>query len=317
VAFSQGLSGLKSGTTYYFCAVASSGEKARFGSVLSFTTQEGTAAITTAPPTEVSEDAAVLNATVAARGETPSRVWFRYSEKNPGACSDTFGIAAEASAGLGASGEGATAYSVAVSGLKRGTTYFVCALAQSAAGTRLGEVLSFVAGEKPPTVVTEDATPIEGTQATVTGTADRSSAPSKVWFRYGESDPGVCDDRFGSHVQASSDTPVDVDSSRGVYSARLAGLKPNTTYYYCIGGSNQGGATFGQVRSFRTGASLAASAALAGDVTVDAVREAPEPVEMRGCSYLPHASERGAQVPLVALLSLLGLLAFRRRLRRS
>ena len=317
VAFSQGLSGLKSGTTYYFCAVASGGEKARFGSVLSFTTKEGTAAVTTVPPTEVSEDAAVLNATVATRGETPTRVWFRYSEKNPGACDDQFGTAAEASAGFGGSGEGSVTYSVAVSGLQRGTSYFVCALASSAAGTRYGEILSFVAGASPPSVVTDATSSVEGTRATVTGSADRNNSPTKVWFRYGPADPGVCDDHFGSRVQASSDTPIDVDSSNGAYSAILSDLRPNTTYYYCIGGSNQGGAAFGKVRSFTTAAGLATSAALDGDVSVDAVRDSADPVEMRGCSYLPHATQQGASLPLVGLLALLGLLTFRRRLRRA
>ena len=317
VAFSQGLSGLKSGTTYYYCAVASNGEKPRFGSVLSFTTKEGTAAVTTAPPTEVSEDAALLNATVAARGETPSRVWFRFSDKNPGVCDDQFGTVAEAGAGLSGTGEGPTTYSVAVSGLRRGTTYFVCALASSAVGTRRGEILSFVAGASPPSVVTDAASPADGTRVTVNGSADRGNTPSKVWFRYGEFDPGVCDDRFGSRIQAASDTPADIDSSTGMYSASLTGLKPNTTYYYCIGGSNHGGAAFGKVRQFTTGAALTASAALAGDVTVDTVREVADPVEMRGCSYLPQAGGHSAPLPLLALMSLLGLLAFRRRLRRD
>ena len=315
MAYSQAVAGLVPGTVYYFCAMAEAAQSPSFGEVLSFTTRAAVPSVTTNPPTEVWNTTALLNASVAPRGDATT-TWFRYSDTKPENCSDSFGLRAPLNGGrtLGAGGS-AVAHSEAIFGLTRGTTYYYCAIAQNAVGTTFGEIVSFTPGVSAPIVVTEVPTAVEATTATVAGTVHSTGSEAKVWFRYGESDPGVCDDSFGIRVSAIGnavpgtetnfrpDTTQQTGSGANYVSEPLPGLRPSTTYYYCVAASNQGGAKFGQVRSFTT----TATALAIGTVTTTVA-----PVEsMTGCSYSTGGS--GSHFSLLVLLPLLGYLLLRRR----
>ncbi|HRI05229.1 MAG TPA: right-handed parallel beta-helix repeat-containing protein, partial [Pyrinomonadaceae bacterium] len=142
-AFSNAISSLTPGTTYFYCGIASNSFGTSFGAVLGFTTLADAPTVTTNAATLVTTTTATLNGS-ANPGGAATTGWFRYSTTSPGTCNDTFGIRAPASGGsaLG-SGNSAVPYSQALTGLTDATTYFYCAIAQNSVGTSFGSVQSF------------------------------------------------------------------------------------------------------------------------------------------------------------------------------
>ncbi len=256
--YAQAISGLVTGTTYYFCAIAGNTEGVSFGSVLSFTTL--------APPTVTTWGAASIMGTsavltgVANPNGLSTTGWYRYSSTNPGICNDSFGIRAPASGGS-ALGAGTTlqSFDQAITGLTTGTTYYLCAIASNAAGTSFGSVLSFTTSA-PPTVTTNAATSITSGGATLNGAANPNHAPTFGYFRYSLTDPGTCSDTFGTRVPSSSSSDLFLGSGTALvaYSNLISGLTPGSTYYYCAIARNSLGTRFGEVLSFSTPANVPA-----------------------------------------------------------
>ncbi|MGE3632241.1 MAG: beta strand repeat-containing protein, partial [Sandaracinaceae bacterium] len=250
VPYSQALTGLAGGTTYYFCAIASNAEGLRFGSVLSFSTPAAPG-VTTLAATSVSSAGATLNATGTANGAATTG-WFRYAPSDPGACNDTFGTRSPATGGTSlGSGSTATPFSQTLGGLLPGTTYYFCAIAQNGVGTSFGSLLTFTTSAAP-TVTTVGASAITSTTATLDGSANPNLNAATGWFRYATSDPGVCNDTFGTRAPATGGTSLGSGSTSVPYSQALTGLTSGATYYYCAIASNSVGTAVGTVRSFTT-----------------------------------------------------------------
>jgi MYXO-CTERM domain-containing protein len=254
VSFSQAIVDLAPATTYYVCAIASNSVGTRFGEVISFTTAPASPDVTTTAATEVMADSAILNGAALPNGDATS-AWFRFDTTDPGECDDTFGTRAPASgaASLGA-GTASVAFSELVSGLSAGTVYYFCAIAENAQGRAFGEVLTFMPGVPAPIVTTEAATDVDGTSATLAGTANPNGAAAIGWFRYGTVEPATCDDAFGTRAPASGEIALGAGTAAAPFTQPVTGLAPSTTYYYCAAASNLGGASFGEVRSFTTSA---------------------------------------------------------------
>ncbi len=254
VPFAEAIADLAPGTTYYVCAIASNSEGTRFGEVQTFTTAPSAPEVTTAAATEVMSDSALLNGSALPNGEATVG-WFRYDTDDPGACDDTFGTRAPTSgaAALGA-GTDAVPFSELVTGLSGSTVYHYCAIADNAMGIALGVLLTFMPGVSPPTVTTGSANDVEGTAATLAGSANPNGSDAVGWFRYGTEEPATCDDAFGMRAPATGEVALGAGTEAAPFTEALEGLAPNTTYYYCAAASNLGGASFGEVRSFTTGA---------------------------------------------------------------
>jgi len=331
VDYSQAVTGLAPGTTYFYCAIgtvsdsasgAGSAESTSFGEVLSLTTRPAAPAVTTNPPTDVAVSTATLNARVMPRGDATTS-WFRYDTSKPENCNDSFGVRAPANVGksLG-SGTSAVSHTEPIFGLSRGETYYYCAIAANSLGTTYGEMLSFIPGATAPDVTTESPISVDTSSGTVGATVYANGSAVTVWFRVGESDPGVCDESFGSSVTAKRrgltqgaqalvalpDSPSVASTS--YESVPLLGLRPGTIYYYCAVASNMGGLKFGQVRSFTT----ASPPPELGTVTSSAA----DPIEsQQGCSFTAgkNRSSESSPLALLLLLPMLGGLMLRRRLR--
>ena len=97
-----------------------------------------------------------------------------------------------------------------------------------------------------PTVVTGGAPEesVEARSAVVEGTIDPEGVDSKYHFEYG------LDQRYGSRTVGF--VGVGAGSDPVAASAELAGLKPNTTYYFRIVGSNDSGSIAGADGTFKT-----------------------------------------------------------------
>ena len=244
--YSQPITGLSSGTIYYYCAIVGSTEGTAFGAVLTFTTS-GPATATTTVATSVTSTTATLNGSGNPSGAA-ALGWFRYSPTNPGSCSDTFGLRAPTSSGasLGA-GSASVPFGQPITGLAPGVTYYFCAIANNTYGTGLGAVLSFTTPASPPTVSTDFPT---GITTTLNGSANPNGAATTGWFRLATSSPGTCNDTFGTRVPTTAGTLLGAGSSYVAYANPAPGLVPGTTYYYCAIASNALGTSFGVVRSF-------------------------------------------------------------------
>jgi phosphodiesterase/alkaline phosphatase D-like protein len=250
VPYTASVVGLVQGTTYYYCAIAQNTFGIGYGTVLSFKTL-APPSVSTVAASSIGSTTATLNGS-GNPNNLLSSGWFRYDTSNPGTCNDTFGTRAPASAGtdLG-SGSSAVPFQEAVTGLSAGTTYYYCAIASNTAGTTLGAVISFTTSGAP-TVTTGIASNITGATATIAATANPRLLSTTGWFRYSTSDPGTCDDSFGTRAPASSGTDLGSGSSAAPFSQALSGLSPDTTYYYCAIAENSAGKTFGAVSSFAT-----------------------------------------------------------------
>jgi hypothetical protein len=270
-AFSQSITDLLPDTTYYVCAIAENSVGKSFGSVQSFTTDAATApTVTTSAATSLTATGATLNGSANPNGAS-STGWFRYSTIDPGTCDDTFGTRTPGSGGssLG-SGTSSTPFSQAITGLSASTTYYFCAIASNSVGTSFGSVQSFTTSAAAPTVTTSAATLVNGSGARLNGTADPNGDSTTGWFRYSSTDPGTCDDTFGTRAPTSGGTDLGSGATNSAYFQSISGLATGTTYYFCAIAANSGGTSFGSVQSFTTAAppvvttSAATSVALTG-----------------------------------------------------
>lgn len=136
-------------------------------------------------------------------------------------------------------------FSNVISNLKKGKYYFQ-AYAKNNVGIEYGEVLSFeISGQ--PSVATLDATNIAETTATLNGRIDYEGDPAYIerGFVYSSSfsNPTIDD-------PATATTKVVVSGTSKEFSANIAGLTKNTTYYARAYAINNAGAVYGNAVEF-------------------------------------------------------------------
>ncbi len=251
VAFSQSLVGLTPGTTYYFCALASNAVATAFGTVMSFRTP-GLPIVMTSSASNVMGLQATFNGGANPNGASTTG-YFRYSPFDPGGCNDSFGTRFPAAGGTAlGSGQTTASFSQTVTTLLPGVTYFFCAIASNSVGTAYGAVMSFSVAAPPPTVTTMPAGDVAERDASLNGLANPRGTAAEGWFRYATTEPTMCDDTFGTRVPAVGGVALGMGNVDAPFTVALTGLKPGITYYYCAIASNQGGASFGAVASFKT-----------------------------------------------------------------
>jgi hypothetical protein len=121
-----------------------------------------------------------------------------------------------------------------------------------------------------PTVVTNAASSVTFSTAVLNGTGNPNGASATGWFRYSTTNPGTCDDVFGTRAPVSGGDALGSGSSAVAFSESVTGLSEATTYYYCAIGSNVGGTGVGSVQNFTTPANtlpVAPSGATASNVS--------------------------------------------------
>ena len=96
-----------------------------------------------------------------------------------------------------------------------------------------------------PEAITEAASGIGTTFATVNGTVNANDAQTTVTFEYG------LDTNYGAYFEADQN-PVSGSANTAV-SATIYEIEPNTTYHYRVVGVNAGGTAYGADMSFITG----------------------------------------------------------------
>ncbi|MEQ1920898.1 MAG: LamG-like jellyroll fold domain-containing protein [Pyrinomonadaceae bacterium] len=104
----------------------------------------------------------------------------------------------------------------------------------------------------PPSVTTTAATSITSSGALLNGTGNPNLAQTNGWFRISATDPGTCNDTFGTRVPASGGTDLGSGSAAVPYSQSATGLTAGVTYYFCAIADSASGTGFGSVLQFTT-----------------------------------------------------------------
>ena len=235
-AFSCNLTDLQDGSTYYVRAYAVNQKGTAYGEEKSFTTTAIIVpSVTTSSATNISYTSASVGGNVTDDGgATVTERGVVYStSKNP-TISNTKKV----------SGSGTGSFSVSLTGLSEGTTYYVRAYAINSKGTAYGEEKSFTTkASTRPTVATSSATNISYTSASVGGnvTDDGGATVTERGVVYSTSkNPTI------------SNTKKVSGSGTGSFSVSLTGLSEGTTYYVRAYAINSKGTAYGEEKSFTT-----------------------------------------------------------------
>src|SRR5271166_3506862 len=245
VAVSANVSGLSPSTTYHYRIVATNPTGTGHGSDGTFeTTASQAPAVVTEPATAVAQTTATLNATVNPEDETVSDCHFEYGT------SESYGTSIPCSS-LPGDGTSPVAVSANLHELSPSTTYHYRIVATNPTGTSYGSDGTFeTTASRPPAVVTEAATSVAQSTATLNATVNpEDETVSDCHFEYGTSES------YGTSIPCSS-LPGDGTSPVAV-SANLHELSPSTTYHYRIVATNPTGTSEGSDRTFETTASRA------------------------------------------------------------
>jgi hypothetical protein len=231
--FSNSVSGLTDGTTYYARAFAINSQGVAYGAQISFTTIKlSLAEITTAEATSVAATTAVLGGSVTNDGNsaiTERGICYAITQ-NPTTGNAKLAI-----------GTGKGTFSNTVSGLNGSTTYYAKAYAINGKGTAYGAQISFNTAKliTLASLSTSSATEITQTTAIVGGniTDDGGDVITERGVCYKISDMG------GAAV--ITNTKVKTGTGLGLFNTTIVGLAPNTIYSLRAYAINSAGVAYG------------------------------------------------------------------------
>jgi hypothetical protein len=249
---SAAISGLSPNTLYHFRVKGTNTNGTSNGSDLTFTTGAAPPTVVTTAATAVGATTATVNGTVNANGSSTT-VTFQYG------LTTAYGSTVSGTPSP-VTGTTVTSVSGALSGLLPNTLYHFRVVGVSAAGTSYGSDLTF-STIPPPTVVTNPATNVASTSATLNGSVNANGGSTTVTFDYGLTTA------YGSSI-AATPSPVTGNTPTSV-SANLTGLTNGATYHYRCVGVNAAGTTYGNDVLFSTGCSAPiAPGSITGNTTV-------------------------------------------------
>lgn len=234
-SFTSSLTGLIPSTTYYVRAFATNSNGTNYGSQVSFTTL----ATNTIPTVTTTSVTSVTSTTAATGGNVTSAGGLTVTAR--GICYATTTTPTIANTVI-TSGTGTGSFSVSITSLTPGTTYYVRAYATNSLGTSYGGEVSFTTLIAP-SLTTTNASSITSTSATTGGNVT-SSGGTSVTAR------GVC------YATTQNPTLSNLFTSDGTgtgsFTSNLSGLSENTTYYVRAYATNSVGTSFGSQVSFTT-----------------------------------------------------------------
>jgi plastocyanin len=230
------ISGLSPNTLYHFRIVATNSAGTRFGGDRTFTTLSVTGApvATTNPATFIASFSATLHALLNPHG-LPTSFHFQYGT------TPSYGLT---TAPQNRTGNTFQAVGAPVAGLTANTLYHFRVVASNGAGTTMGSDRTFttLTATGAPVVITNGATNLTASSATLNGSLDPHGLPTTVFFQYGTTTS------YGSATPAQNQTG---NTYRNII-ANINGLTPHTTYHFRMVATNAGGTRMGTDRTFTT-----------------------------------------------------------------
>jgi hypothetical protein len=233
--FTSKIEGLTSGTVYHLRAYATNLLGTAYGADITFSTSAVLPTITTSPVSAVTSSTATSGGTVASDG---------------GASVTARGVCWSANANPTTSdsktsdGNGSGQFVSNVTALSAGATYHLRAYATNSAGTAYGADITFITSGQVPASVSQQATNLSITGATLNGVVNANNLSTTVTFEYGLSTS------YGMTVVAAQ-SPVTGNSITNV-SADIAGLTQGTTYHFRVKTVNSLGTVYSGDMTFVT-----------------------------------------------------------------
>jgi phosphodiesterase/alkaline phosphatase D-like protein len=176
---------------------------------------------------------ATLNGNLTAMGTADNvTVSFEYGTTSEGSYT---AVAAGWKAGIGT-------FSVNLSGLTPGATYYYRAVADGDGDPVYGLVKSFTASTTPPAVTTSAASSLATTSATLNGNLGFLGTATSVTVSF----------QWGTTASYGSETSAQSVSAIGTFSANLTSLTANTTYHFRAKAGGHGSAVYGEDITFTT-----------------------------------------------------------------
>ena len=230
------ISGLTPNTVYHFRIVATNSAGTRFGGDRTFTTLAATGppVVTTDPASFIASFSARLNALLNPHGLATS-VHFQYGT------TPSYGLT---TAPQSRTGNAFQAVGANVSGLTANTLYHFRVVASNAAGTTMGSDRTFttLTATGTPVVITNPATNVTTSSATLNGSLDPHGLTTTVYFQW------------GTTTSYAHTTPMQSQTGNTYrnIAANIGGLATHTTYHFRIVATNSGGTRYGSDRTFST-----------------------------------------------------------------
>ena len=233
---SASISGLTASTTYHFRIVAHNASGTTNGSDRTFTTLSPTGApvVTTNPAKFIASFSATLNALLDPHG-LATTVHFQYGPTTG------YGLT---TAPQSQSGNTYRNDSATISSLTASTTYHFRVVASNSAGTVHGTDRTFttLSATGAPVVITNPATSVTASSATLNGPLDPHGLTTTVSFQWGMTTS------YGHTTAMQSQTG---NTYRNI-AANISGLTTHTTYHFRIVATNSGGIRYGSDRTLTT-----------------------------------------------------------------
>src|SRR5207247_847140 len=202
-------------TTYHFRIVAMNSAGTRYGSDRTFTTLSptGPPVVITNPGTLIASFSATLNGSVDPHGLTTT-VYFQYGTTT------SYGLTTATQSKSGNTYQNVAAN---ISSLSASTTYHFRIVATNSAGTVYGSDRTFttLSATGPPVAITNPATNVASSSATLNGSVDPHGLTTTVSFQYGTKTS------YGHTTANQSKTGNTYQN----VSANISGLTASTTYH--------------------------------------------------------------------------------------
>lgn len=213
--FTASITGLESGTTYYYCAYFKNSKGVKYGEVKTFTTKK----VVTSNADGITDKLATLKGYIEGCN-------FSTESVEVGFCySDTYTEPDKSNSLISGTLSG-EAFSAALSNLEANTTYYYRAYGLMGDTYMYGDVMSFKTKESEKIVVTLDASDVKGTSATLNGKIqgyDLTDATLSVGFCYSPSAIAEPDVNNSTTVSATKEE---------TFSYTLSELTNGNTYSY-------------------------------------------------------------------------------------
>jgi len=232
----QNITGLTPNTTYHFRLVGNNSSGTNYGSDRIFTTLSptGPPVVATGTATNVASFSATLRGSVYPHGLT-TIVYFQYGTTT------SYGLTTASQSHTGNTYQNISAN---IGGLTANTVYHFRIVATNADGTRFGADRTFttLSPTGAPVVVTNPATDVASSSATLNGSLDPHGLATNVYFQYGTTTG------YGHTTPMQSQAG---NTFRDI-SANIGGLGTHTTYHFRMAATNSAGTRYGVDRVFAT-----------------------------------------------------------------
>ena len=233
-SFTSNLSGLAAGTTYHVRAYATNNMGTSYGNEVTFTTSNGSVAITIADATNVTAISASCSVTISDDGDAP------ITERGICWSTDQYPTTGDFSA---AAGSGIGTFTASMSGLSPSTTYYVRAYAINSVSTHYSDQISLSTTSGLPSITTKTVTNITATTAKSGGNITDNGG-FNVAFR------GICWNTTGN--PDINDQHTTDGGGNGNFTSNMGNLIPGVTYHVRAYATNSMGTRYGNDVTFTT-----------------------------------------------------------------